>query len=268
MNKLTDLILRYGLTFLFVNVFLGQAGVPIPSLPTIVVAGALAADGKMSWLAVLALSFVATVLADLIWFYLGRRYGRRILKLLCKVSLSPDSCVRQTDRFFERWGLSSLLFAKFVPGFSTVAPPLAGGSGATLLQFLIFTAGGTLLWAGSALLGGYVFHGAIGRVLDFLTDLGSWALVLGGALLALYIAFKWQERRRFFKALRMARITADELHRLMEEGKPPLVADVRTAAGRTGDPRRIPGAIVLTAEDLDAKIRELPTEREIILYCT
>lgn len=268
MNKLTDLVLRYGMTFLFLNVFLGQAGVPIPTLPTIVVAGALAADGKMSWVAVLALTFIATVLADLIWFYLGRWYGQRILKLLCKVSLSPDSCVRQTERFFDRWGLSSLLFAKFIPGFSTVAPPLAGGSGATLLRFLIFTAGGTLLWAGTAFLGGFIFHSAIERVLTFLTSLGSWALVLGGALLALYIIFKWNERRRFYKALRMARITVDELHRLMKEGKPPLVADVRTGPGRARDPRRIPGAIVLDTENLDAQIRDLPTKREIILYCT
>ena len=268
MNELSRLVLRYGLTFLFLNVFLEQIGVPIPAVPTLVVAGALVAEGKLPGAAAIASALVATLLADSIWFGLGRLYGQRVLKTLCRISLSPDSCVRQTEGLFERWGLKSLLFAKFIPGFSTVAPPLAGAARAGFAPFLLYTAGGTLLWAGAALLGGIVFHGAIDRVLRFLTDLGSRALVLVGAALALYVAFKWWQRRRFYKVLRMARISVDDLYRLMQEGKQPLVVDVRTERGRSLDPRRIPGAAVLDMENLDAQIARLPAGREIVLYCT
>lgn len=268
MNELTRLVLRYGLTFLFLNVFLEQIGVPIPAVPTLVVAGALVADGKLSGAAALAAALVATLLADAIWFGLGRLYGQRILKTLCRISLSPDSCVRQTEGFFERWGLASLLFAKFIPGFSTVAPPLAGASRAGLAPFLLYTAGGALLWAGAALLGGFAFHGAVDRILRSLTDLGSGALVIVCVALALYVAFRWAQRRHFYKTLRMARISVDDLYRLMQEGKSPLVVDVRTAHGRSLDPRRIPGATVLDLENLDAQIARLPAGREIVLYCT
>ena len=149
-----------------------------------------------------------------------------------------------------------------------MAPPLAGASGASLARFLLFTSGGTLLWALPCLLGGYLFHDAIGGVLSSLTDLGSGALMIVGVALGLYIAFKWWQRRRFYQALRMARITVDELQRLIQEGKPPLVLDVRTAPSLVRDPRRIPGAVVLDAENLDARVGDLPTRREIILYCT
>ena len=151
MNELTALVLEHGVGFVFLNVLLEQLGLPIPAVPTLVVAGALAADGKLPFGRLLAVALVATVAADTVWFLLGRRYGQKILKTLCHVSLSPDSCVRQTEGIFDRYGLASLLVAKFVPGFSTVAPPLAGAAGAPLPRFLLFTAGGTLLWAGCAL---------------------------------------------------------------------------------------------------------------------
>ena len=132
-------------------------------------------------------AFVATVAADSLWFLLGRRYGQKLLKALCRVSLSPDTCVRQTEGIFEKYGLASLLFAKFVPGYSTVAPPLAGASGTGYPRFLLFTSGGTLLWAGSALFLGAAFHGAVDRVLAFLASLGGWAfVVLAGGLSPLH----------------------------------------------------------------------------------
>ncbi|MGZ6989212.1 MAG: VTT domain-containing protein, partial [Thermoanaerobaculia bacterium] len=216
----------------------------------------------------LAAAFLATVVADTVWFLLGRRFGQKVLKTLCKLSLSPDSCVRQTEGLFDTYGLASLLFAKFVPGYSTVAPPLAGAAGATLPRFLLFTSGGTLLWAGTALTLGLLFHGAIERVLSFLTNLGGGALVLLGGALLLYIGLKWTQRRRFYRFLRMARIRAADLRRLMDEGQAPLIVDVRSHQARKRDPRRIPGAIAVTLLDLDEKIGQLPTDREIVLYCT
>ncbi len=268
MNELTGLVLKHGVGFVFLNVLLEQLGIPVPAVPTLLVAGALAADGKLPFGKLIAAVLVATVAADTVWFLLGRRYGQKILKTLCKVSLSPDSCVRQTEGLFDKYGLASLLFAKFIPGYSTVAPPLAGAAGAPLPRFLLFTAGGTLLWSGSALALGVLFHGAIERALSTLANLGGGALVLLGGALLLYIAVKWAQRRRFYKVLRMARIHAADLRRLMDEGKTPLIVDVRSNNARARDPRRIPGAIVADILELDEKISHLPTDREIVLYCT
>jgi membrane protein DedA with SNARE-associated domain len=267
-NELRTLVLQHGVSFVFLNVLVEQLGIPIPAIPTLLVAGALAADGKLPFGKLLAAAFVATVAADTVWFLLGRRFGQKVLKTLCRLSLSPDSCVRQTEGLFDTYGLASLLFAKFVPGYSTVAPPLAGAAGATIPRFLLFTSGGTLLWAGTALTLGLLFHGAIERVLSFLTNLGGGALVLLGGALLLYIGLKWTQRRRFYRFLRMARIRPADLRRLMDEGRAPVIVDVRSNNARARDPRRIPGAIVVNILELDEKISHLPTDREIVLYCT
>src|SRR3982751_1334289 len=158
MVRLFDLVIRHGIPLVFFNVMLEQLGVPLPAVPTLIVAGALSRMGRISSTNVLIASVVASLIADWIWFMLGRRYGYRILKTLCRISLSPDSCVRDTEARFERWGLKSLLFAKFVPGFSTVAPPLAGAGKRSTLAFLIYDAIGALLWAGSGVALGRAFH--------------------------------------------------------------------------------------------------------------
>jgi membrane protein DedA with SNARE-associated domain len=268
MEQLTEAVIRYGLPLIFGIVLLEQIGLPIPAIPVLIVAGALAVDRGLSAPVILGIAVLASVIADFLWFWLGRRLGRRVLALLCKISLSPDSCVRQTESLFERYGMPSLLFAKFIPGFSTVAPPLAGAVGATILSFLIYDTGGALLWAGAGVGGGMIFHSAIDRVLEFLTSIGSRAIVVLAVALAVFIAAKWWQRRRFYKMLRTARITPPELWSLIQEGKNPVVLDVRTSSARAGDPRRLPGASVLSTTELDARLAELPRDREIILYCT
>ena len=155
-----------------------------------------------------------------------------------------------------------------MPGYSTVAPPLAGASGTGYPRFLLFTSGGTLLWAGSALLLGAAFHGTVERVLAFLASLGGWAFVVLAGGLLLYILFKWHQRRRFYRFLRMARIRVADLRSLMDAGEPPVVVDVRSRNARLRDPRRIPGALTIDLEDLDAHVALLPADREIVLYCT
>jgi len=268
MQQLALYVSKYGLSLIFVNVLFEQLGLPIPAIPVLIVAGALAVEKDLSVPSVLVVAVAASLLADASWFLLGRRYGFRILKTLCRISLSPDGCVRQTTSIFEKWGLPSLVVAKFVPGFSTVAPPLAGAIKARLLPFLIYDGAGALVWAGAGVGVGMVFHRAIDRGLEYLTGIGTWAIaILGGALL-LVIAFKWRQRRRFYEMLRMARITPEELRRLMDEGRDPVVLDVRTGGARLADPRRIPGARVLELSEIPEKISGLPHDREIILYCT
>ncbi|MFN2385864.1 MAG: VTT domain-containing protein [Thermoanaerobaculia bacterium] len=268
MQDILRALAEHGPWIVFFNVFLEQVGIPVPALPTLIVAGALAARGELSAPALLAAALLATLTVDTAWFFLGRRHGQRILKTLCRVSLSPDSCVRQTRGVFERWGMPSLIVARFITGFSTVAPPLAGAMGARLGPFLFYDTLGTFLWAGSGLLVGHVFHRAIDRILESLEHLGSRALfVLGGALV-LFVLLKWYQRRRFYRTLRMARIGIEELRDLIGRGAQPLVLDVRSEVERRRQPQRIPGARPIETEAVDRDLSGVPAGSEIILYCT
>ena len=267
-DQLTALVAQYGLMLVLVNVFLVQAGAPVPAVPTLMVAGALAAGGGASLPMIILVAVAASLLGDLIWYAAGRIYGLRVLQLLCRISISPDSCVRQTETRFTRWGAPSLIFAKFVPGFATVAPPLAGAMRVGIGPFLFYSAISAALWSGCAAGAGMLFHRQIDWALAKLSEMGVYALVLLASALVLFIAFKWWERRRFFKVLRMARISVAELSRMMEEGQAPVVVDVRSASAREIDPRRLPGSITVDIANLDAHLADLPPDRDIIIYCT
>lgn len=268
MNRLIALILRHGVSFVAANVFLEQIGAPIPAVPSLIVAGALTRTPLLSSTHVLIWSVAASLVADTIWFLLGRYYGYRILRTLCRLSLSPDSCVRDTETNFERWGMKSLLIAKFIPGFSTVAPPLAGATRRGTLEFLLYDGIGAAIWAGSAIAIGRAFHRAIARILDSLENLGWWAIFIAATLLALFVIFKWWQRVRFIRQLRVARMQPHDLKTLLDEGQTPLIVDVRTEGARRRDPRRIPTAIVATAEELEERLRNVDPATEIVLYCT
>ena len=262
------LVARHGLLLVFVNVLVEQAGLPVPALPTLVVAGAFAAQGHMSVAALLAVAILAALAGDGLWYFAGRRYGLRVLRLLCRVSLSPDLCVRQTEDKYGRWGMLTLVFGKFIPGVSTLAPPLAGAMGVSLARFIVLDAIGTLVWAGVAVAVGALFRAQITAVVDQLAELGIIALQLLAVLLAAFIAYKWYDRWRFMRALRLARITVDELRGLMEDGAAPVVVDVRSASVRQLDGRYIPGALAMDLREVPERRRELPAEREIVFYCT
>ena len=267
MEEIVPHLIQYGLLVVFANVFLEQVGVPIPALPTLVVAGALVARGRMDPVTLLAVALAASVLADLVWYYVGRWQGHRVLRTVCRLSLSPDSCVRGTEDLFERAGMPSLLYAKFIPGYNTIAPPLAGAMGKGLGSFVFWDSLGSLLWLGTGVTVGFIFHRAVDRALDYLETLGYWA---GGVLavgLALVILVKWWQRRRVRKLLELARISVHELKRMIESGDAPLIVDVRNRSAQTHDPRRIPGAMRLTIDEIGEKLGDLPREREIVVYC-
>jgi len=268
MHQLSEIIAHYGIWLVFANVLVEQLGVPLPALPTLIVAGALAAQGQLSGPGVFIAAFLAALLADTLWFVLGRRHGRRLLKTLCRVSLSPDACVRQTEGIFERWGVRSLIAAKFVAGFSTVALALCGMMRVPARRFFAYDTVGVVMWAGSGIGLGFIFHGAVDDILDFLDGYGRGALLILGGVLALFILFKWWQRWRFFKALCMARVSPQELHGLIDARAKPVVVDVRTGTGLHGSPRRIPGAMVLHLQTIDANIARIPKGREVVVYCT
>lgn len=257
-----------GLSFVFLNVLAQQLGLPVPVVPTLVVAGAVAASGKMSGSALYALAVAACVIADSSWYVAGRRYGGRVMSLLCRLSLSPDSCVSQTQNAFERWGARALLFAKFVPGLALIAPPLAGATRMPFGRFVLFSALGASLWVGAALAAGVLLRTQIERLLPQAAQVGGTAALVLLLLLACYIAYRWWERRRFYAALNMARISVEELRQQMEEGGAPVIVDVRSTTAQTLELRRIPGALHVPVQDAARHLSELPRDREIILYCT
>jgi membrane protein DedA with SNARE-associated domain/rhodanese-related sulfurtransferase len=251
-----------------VNVLLDQIGLPVPAVPTLIVAGAVAAGGQMPLLPLFCWSVIACLVADCGWYLVGRRYGIRVLKTLCKISLEPDSCVSQTQTRFERWGINSLVIAKFIPGLAIIAPPMAGAMRIGWPRFLLLSTGAAVLWVGAPLLAGILFKSQIERLLRHLSDFGSAAGAGVVMLLAAYIAFKWWERTRFYKMLRMARISVADLDELIQAGAAPLIIDVRSLTARELEPRWIPGALHVPLEDVARQIKELPRDRDVILYCT
>jgi len=265
MNRL---IAEYGLALVFANVLLEQIGLPIPAIPTLIVAGALAAEGELSPFAIFGVAYLGCMIGDAVWYLAGRRYGRRVMAFLCRVSLSPDSCVRQTEFRFERWGKLTLVLSKFIPGLSTIAPPLAGAMRLGWPSFLLLNSLGVVIWAGVAIGAGMAFHTQINELIVRLEGLGTLAAEAVGVLLGGYIALKWWERRRFYKMLRIARIGVDDLRALMDGGKRPVVVDVRSPGSRGLDPRFIPGALAMDVTEVDRRLEQLPPDREIIFYCT
>jgi membrane protein DedA with SNARE-associated domain/rhodanese-related sulfurtransferase len=250
------------------NVLLDQIGVPVPALPTLVLSGAVAAGSRPMVLELLIGASLACLIADLGWYLAGRRYGSSVMKLLCRISLSPDSCVSDTQLRFERWGPGALIVSKFVPGLSIIAPPLAGATGMGWAHFVALSSASALLWVGAALGIGLLLHARIAALLPQLEHVISQVLLGALMLLAAYLAFKWWQRRRFLRTLRMARISVGELYELMEAGAAPFIVDVRSSTARTAEPRQLPGAIAITLADVDEQIGHLPRDREIVLYCT
>jgi membrane protein DedA with SNARE-associated domain/rhodanese-related sulfurtransferase len=266
MAFLLDLIEQYGLFFVFGNVLLEQLGAPIPAYPTLVITGALLERGEYSAPMLLLTGVVAALIADYAWYMAGRRYGGRVMAKLCRISLSPDSCVRQTEGVYMRYGAASLIVAKFIPGFASVASALAGAIGTRPAKFIVFDTLGAALWSGSAIFLGSLFSSAVADLLDILASLGKWGIALVALAFAVYLAKKWWQRYMFLKDLRMARITVTELDQLLKSGNPPTIIDVRTGvAQQTG---RIPGAMVMSVDDdLSALVINPETNSEVIIYC-
>ncbi|GGY26830.1 membrane protein [Rhodanobacter panaciterrae] len=267
-HQIIELIAQYGLLLVFFNVLVEQAGVPVPAVPTMIVAGALSANGKLPLADVVLAAVLACLLSDLLWYWAGRRFGSGVMRTICRISLSPDSCVKQSELRFQRWRGRVLLIAKFVPGLSTVAPPLVGAMGLRAGTFVLLDGLGSLLWVGVAVGLGYAFAAQIDDLLDAMASAGTVAFELLLVLLVLYIAAKWWQRRRLLIALRMARITVDELNQSIEEGQNPVVVDVRSQAARLLDTRIIPGALLADLDGVAQALQAIPPDRELVIYCS
>jgi membrane protein DedA with SNARE-associated domain/rhodanese-related sulfurtransferase len=267
-HAIIDLIAEYGLLLVFLNVLVEQAGAPLPAVPTLVVAGALSSTGKLPLGEIILVALLACLLADLAWYWAGRRYGATVMRTLCRISLSPDSCVKQSELRFQRWRGQILLIAKFVPGLSTIAPPLVGAMQLRPWVFVLMDGLGSLIWIGVIVGLGYAFAHQIDHVLLILASAGTVAIEIIVAGLLAYVMVKWWQRRRLLLSLRLARITVNELYQLIEEGRKPVVVDVRSQAARIVDNRIIPGALMADLRGVDQDLQQVSIEEEIVIYCS
>lgn len=264
MNETVHFLTEYGALVLFVVVFVEQVGLPLPALPVLVAAGVLAGTGHMNLWIALGVTVSAALAADWIWFELGRRQGRRVLDVLCRIALEPDFCVRRTEDFFIKHGPHSLVAAKFIPGLSTIAPPLAGIVGLAAPLFLLYDGLGAVVWAWSGLGIGYLFSDQIEQALAYAEQVAPAATGAAIGALVLYIAHKAWSRRRQLRDI--PRITVDQLADKLGTEEPPLLIDVRPRASAEADPG-IPSAVLMSLDDLTRRHEELPRHRELVLYC-
>ena len=217
---------------------------------------------------IVALSVLPAIWGDSLWYYLGRRRGRSILRKLCSLSLSPDSCVGRTEDFFARNGLKTLLIAKFIPGLATVASPLAGMLNNSYARFVLFDLGGISLWVTSALLLGLGFRAQVEWLLDWLAALGRTSALILSVLLAGWFLLKWFERRRFFRLLERSRISPQDLKQRLEQGEELVIVDLRSDLAYRQQGSKIPGAIHIPPGEFHRRNGEIPKDRPVVMYCT
>ena len=262
------LLAKWGLLLVFSSVLLEHGGLPLPAAPLLITAGALAQDGDLRPEYVLLAAMLACLIADHAWFVLGRKGGRRVLASVCRLSLSPDTCVRRTDDIIARHGAALLLVAKFIPGVSAVAIPTAAAMGLPYRRFLFFDAIGCSAWCGFYVGLGMIFSREVNRLLDALGRIGGWSLLVVGGLFALYIALKVLHRARLKRLYRLVRISPDEAAKLLGENPEVIIVDARSRLARDSDPREFPRAITYEEGDV---IQLLPPDargRTIVTFCT
>jgi membrane protein DedA with SNARE-associated domain/rhodanese-related sulfurtransferase len=251
---------------LAVNTLLHEMGIPVPILPTALVLAAHTIRDPGDFVLLIAALAIGMLIGNSVWFAAGRRYGRGVLKFLCRFSLTADTCVARTETSFGRWGEWSLVIGRFVPGVSLVAPPLAGAVGMSWRKFIALTLAGCVLYAIVVLGAGLLFRDQIAAVLHALRALGWQSLAVATVVLAMYIAWRWW-RRRVARAPDLMRISVDELKTLISGGEKPLIVDVRGPTTQKIDPRQIPDAIPISLDVIEHNRHDLPRDRKIVLYC-
>src|SRR5215813_11075541 len=253
LEQAADFLIRHGYVLLFGWVLLEQMGLPIPAVPLLIAAGALTRAGKMNLTFAVVLAFIAVILADLFWYSLGRYRGGRILKLLCRISLEPDSCVRRTENLFVRHGVHSLLVAKFIPGLNTAAPSLAGVFRMPVRRFMIFDSLGGLFWVVTFTSLGLIFSDQLEQIAVRALSWGGWAIAVLAGSLAAYILWKFIQRQRFLRRLRIARITPKELMDKLMAGENISIVDLRQPMDIEAFPQMIPGALRIAMEEIEER---------------
>jgi membrane protein DedA with SNARE-associated domain/rhodanese-related sulfurtransferase len=260
-------IIRHGYVWLFLAALVERLGLPLLVTPVLVAAGAVAGIGDLSLLGIIAVTVIASEIGDLVWYELGRRQGSSVLRLLCKISLEPDSCVRRSEETFARHTTSSLIYSKFVPGVGRLAGPVAGMSGMSRDRFLLFNGLGSLLWAAVFALVGYI--PAKKLPIDMMLEAAAgWLLALLVVALIANVIWKYVQRQKFIRSLRISRMSVQELKAAIDRGERPFVVDLRHKLEFLVNPRTVSTAVRIAPDELPLRRAELPVDREVVLYCT
>lgn len=268
-----EFFVHYAYAIIFLWVLVEQIGVPIPSIPVLLTAGTLTATHRIHHGPVLLATVVACMLSDSAWFLLGRRYGHGVLRLLCRLSLEASTCVSKTENYFSRRGTSTLLLAKFVPGLSTVAPPIAGQVGTPYLRFFAWDLAGSVLWAEAFILTGRFFGDVAKRSERFFSWLGHFAFIIFVLMVLGFLARRLWRQRRFLTQVREMRIDPEELKTMLDNAEkngntPPFIVDLRHPLDYLPDPRVLPGALRIGPNEVREHNEIIPRDRDVILYCT
>ncbi|MDK2743364.1 MAG: VTT domain-containing protein [Nitrospira sp.] len=267
MQQALEFLLSHIEIVVFLTVLAEQIGLPIPAVPVLLAAGAVAAEGEAHLAVLTGLSVAACLLGDMVWFELGLHRGRQTLSLLCRIALEPDACVRRTENLFVRHGIRALILAKFIPGLSTLAPALAGLFKVSIGRFLLFNGAGSLLWSFLFLFLGYILSEQISYLAEQVMRLGKTAGILLAVILGGYVLYKYLHRQKLLRDLRVARISPSELKQLMDDGHSLSIVDLRGIEDHVADPYTIPGALRISAEELEQRHDDIPRDRDVILFC-
>ena len=264
----THVLLLYGYVLLFAWVLVEQLGIPLPATPVLLAAGALSVEGQISFPLAFFAALSAALISDVTWYTIGRRYGHHVLRILCKLSLEPTTCVRRTQVSFGRRRAITLMTAKFIPGLAMLAPPIAGQNGMAFVPFFLFDGIGASLWVGTLLLIGRFFGDALKRDPRLL----NWAGQFSGALLVLgiigFFVARILRRRLVLKKLAAARLDPEELKRQLDAGEKVYIVDLRHPLELLPEPYTLPGALHFSPESLAERHNEIPRDRDIVLFCT
>lgn len=268
MQHTIEFLIRHGGPVLFVAILLDELGFPMPAVPFLLAAGALAAKSQLNPVLGYTLALLACFIADTTWFFLGRHGGNRVLRLLCRITIEPDSCVRRTRNIFDRYGMKAVLVAKFMPGLSAIVPPLVGGSGVGFGKFLAFDALGSTLYIVAYMVVGAIFSNQLEQVLGAITGLGKSAFFFLAVVLGIYLLYKYVKRNQLLRELRVARISVDELRKKMTDGEQVAILDLRSRSELEEDPTIITGAFHMTVDEIESGKLQLPPDRDLVVYCS
>jgi membrane protein DedA with SNARE-associated domain/rhodanese-related sulfurtransferase len=263
-----NFFLKYGYLILFLWVLVEQLGVPVPSVPILLTAGTLTATHKMNLPLVLLAIILGSLISDSVWYWMGKKYGGAVVKLLCRLSMESNTCVRRTEDYFTKHGASALLVAKFLPGFGSVAAPIAGQTGMQYRLFAVYDTAGILLWALTFTLGGRFFGDELNRHPNALAWVARFGFLLFVLLLLAFFVWRFFRQRAFLREIRMARLEPRELKEMLDRGQPVYIVDLRHPLDYLPDPRTLPGAILLSPDKLVAHCAEIPRDRDVVLFCT
>jgi membrane protein DedA with SNARE-associated domain/rhodanese-related sulfurtransferase len=273
MHSVLGLLAHHTYALLFGWVLIEQGGLPIPSVPVMLAAGTMSAAHHLHLAYALPIIMLACLISDSGWYFLGQRYGSKVLDVLCRFSLEAATCVSRTEGTVVKRGATTLLFAKFVPGLSTMAAPIAGQARIPYSRFVAYDMAGTLIWASAWLFAGRFFGDLAKRSSDFFAALGHFGIGLVVLMVAAVVTYRLVKRRQFMVELRGLRLEPAQLLAMIDDAERagldrPFIVDLRHPLDVMTDPLVLPGALRVGPDELKQRKEMIPRDRDIVLYCT